>query len=444
MVPNSNHWRQDSWYSWIVCISGTASSGVTVGLLLSFGVVYPVLLDQFKQSKDETAWVGSLGFALFFFSGPFTGTLINRFGCKTISLVGAMTCAASLILTSFSPNLVTMYFAYSLPFGLGTSFIFAPSLVMIGKFFDKRRALASGMFFSGSSLGIMCLGPVLNTLISAFGWRDAYRILSGVVLGIGLSVCVYDRNVPESLTQREEEVPLVHNDRGLNMIVWRNREFVKIALSVAIVNFGQFSPLLHLVLYCEDIGISSDLASKLYVYNGISEIFGKILFGRLCDVPGVNARYVCQAAGVSAGTVTILVTLSKDYVVLVAYVIVFGICMGGFVSALITVLLTCVPEQETASAIGWQMFLNSFFVASGPPLVGLMVHELGGYVPAFYMIGGVIIFGSLVPFLLQCVYRQKCCEGLHWNRSAIPRCRTEQCENCTESRGLVSEGRNCP
>lgn len=119
---------------------------------------------------------------------------------------------------------------------------------MIGKFFDKRRALASGMFFSGSSLGIMCLGPVLNTLISAFGWRDAYRILSGVVLGIGLSVCVYDRNVPESLTQREEEVPLVHNDRGLNMIVWRNREFVKIALSVAIVNFGQFSPLLHLVI----------------------------------------------------------------------------------------------------------------------------------------------------------------------------------------------------
>ena len=31
---------------------------------------------------------------------------------------------------------------------------------------------------------------------------------------------------------------------------------------------------------------------------------------------------------------------------------------------------------------------------------GLMAEKLGSYVPAFYMVGGVMIFGSLVPFLL--------------------------------------------
>ena len=31
---------------------------------------------------------------------------------------------------------------------------------------------------------------------------------------------------------------------------------------------------------------------------------------------------------------------------------------------------------------------------------GLMAEKLGSYVPAFYAVGGVIIFGSLLPFLL--------------------------------------------
>ena len=33
---------------------------------------------------------------------------------------------------------------------------------------------------------------------------------------------------------------------------------------------------------------------------------------------------------------------------------------------------------------------------------GLMADKLGSYVPAFYMVGGVIIFGSLIPFFLHC------------------------------------------
>lgn len=128
--------------------------------------------------------------------------------------------------------------------------------------------------------------------------------------------------------------------------------------------------LLSQVRYCEDIGISSDLASKLYIYNGLSSIFGKIFFGRLCDFQCVNARYICQAAEFVAGTATILVTLSKSYAVLAAYVVVFGICEGAFISTVITIILTCVPEEQRASAIGWQWLLSSFTLASGPPLVG--------------------------------------------------------------------------
>ena len=57
MAP-SCPWRgerqQDSCYSWVVCVSATLSTAVTLGFLTSFGVFYPVLLDYFKESKDKT------------------------------------------------------------------------------------------------------------------------------------------------------------------------------------------------------------------------------------------------------------------------------------------------------------------------------------------------------------------------------------------------------
>ena len=55
MVPTSGPRRkQDSCYSWVVCISGTLGAAATVGMMFSFGVLYPVLLDHFKESKDKT------------------------------------------------------------------------------------------------------------------------------------------------------------------------------------------------------------------------------------------------------------------------------------------------------------------------------------------------------------------------------------------------------
>ena len=54
MNPSSGQRKLDSCYSWVVCICGTLASAVTIGLMFSFGVLYPVLLDHFKESKDKT------------------------------------------------------------------------------------------------------------------------------------------------------------------------------------------------------------------------------------------------------------------------------------------------------------------------------------------------------------------------------------------------------
>ena len=45
---------KDSSWSWIVCISAAACHSVNLGMALSFGVLFPVLMDFFDETRERT------------------------------------------------------------------------------------------------------------------------------------------------------------------------------------------------------------------------------------------------------------------------------------------------------------------------------------------------------------------------------------------------------
>ena len=53
---------------------------------------------------------------------------------------------------------------------------------MVGFYFNKRRALATGIAVCGSGIGAFVFSPLTETTIRAYGWRGALMILSGVCL----------------------------------------------------------------------------------------------------------------------------------------------------------------------------------------------------------------------------------------------------------------------
>ena len=53
---------------------------------------------------------------------------------------------------------------------------------MVGFYFDKRRALATGIATCGSGIGAFVFAPLCKWLIDVFGWRGAQWIVAGMVL----------------------------------------------------------------------------------------------------------------------------------------------------------------------------------------------------------------------------------------------------------------------
>ena len=122
--------------------------------------------------------------------------------------------------------------------------------------------------------------------------------------------------------------------------------------------------------YCEDIGITPDAASRLFVYYGLASCVGRLVSGRLCDFQRVNSFYVYQVAELVAGASILVVTMATSYVHMVVFIVVYGFCDGVFITTLNVLLITCVSPQKVSVAIGWEMQISSLFLASGAPVAG--------------------------------------------------------------------------
>ena len=122
--------------------------------------------------------------------------------------------------------------------------------------------------------------------------------------------------------------------------------------------------------YCEDIGITADAASRLFIYYGLTSCVARLVSGRLCDFQKVNTFYVYQAAELVLGTSILVVTMATSYVHMIVFIVIYGFCDGLFITTLNVLVLTCVSPSKVSVAIGWELQITSFFVASGPPVAG--------------------------------------------------------------------------
>lgn len=185
--------------------------------------------------------------SLNFLCGPLSSVLCDRFGCRRVAFFGAILSVTGLFLTSFITRLHYMYITYGLLWGMGSSFSYVPSIVMLGNYFDKRLALANGLGTSGSGVGSLVASPVINYTLRAFGWKTSLRIISGAAAFLTFACIVYR----PLRTKNEYRRSGVKRPRSklCDISIWKNRAYVTWVLTIALFQFGYPVPFVHMVSY---------------------------------------------------------------------------------------------------------------------------------------------------------------------------------------------------
>ncbi|XP_015114144.1 monocarboxylate transporter 12 [Diachasma alloeum] len=172
----------DGGWGWAVVFASFMIHIVTDGVTYSFGVFHVELRNYFQAGDGATAWIASILVGITLCSGPISSIFVNKYGCRLVTIVGAILASICLLISYFAQNIIILYFTIGLGTGLGFGLVYLPAIVSVTCYFEKLRSLATGIAVCGSGLGTLVFAPFIEYLIGEFGWRGAMLIASALVL----------------------------------------------------------------------------------------------------------------------------------------------------------------------------------------------------------------------------------------------------------------------
>jgi ACS family hexuronate transporter-like MFS transporter len=266
--------------------------------------------------------------------------------------------------------------------------------VVAGAFVPRERALANGIFQSGSSVGALLAPPLLIWIATAHGWRVGFVVVGAAgLLWVALWLALYRPvRVPATVVSQREahESPV-----ALGWIV-RSRGFLGLVVASAFLNPSLYFYVNWLPTYFVESGqpFGKELAAMLFVVYlalDVGYLSGGALVRALAARWEVTrARRVVSAAAVPLMVAVVLVPSLGTLVGVLATMAGAALGVGGFMVC----YLASVQEVSSARVATVAGFLGAAGSVAGAVFMWLVgrLAAGGGFVRPFVVLG-------LMPFV---------------------------------------------
>ncbi|XP_073462799.1 monocarboxylate transporter 4 [Aquarana catesbeiana] len=396
----------DGGWSWAVLFGCFVITGFSYAFPKAVSVFFKELIREFGVGYSDTAWISSILLAMLYGTGPLCSICVNRFGCRPVMMVGGLFASLGMVCASFCTSIITVYLTAGVITGLGLALNFQPSLIMLNRYFDKRRPLANGLAAAGSPVFLCCLSPLGQILQHKFGWRGGFLILGGLLLNCcacGALMRPLEPTKEEKQKIKEKEIEeskdLQKKPRKLlDFTVFRDRGFVIYTIAASIMVLGLFVPPVFVVSYAKDLGTEDTKAAFLLTILGFVDIFARPTCGVIAGLKWVRPRcvYLMGFAMIFNGFTDLMGSMSDTYGGLVVFCIFFGISYGMVGALQFEVLMAIVGTQRFSSAIGLVLLAEAIAVFIGPPSAGKILDATHRYMFVFLIAGVEVTISAIV------------------------------------------------
>ena len=371
-------------------------------MLGATGIFFEPLGREFGWSRTLLSTGASIATVMTAVLSPVFGALIDRFGSRKVVLPGLVLTMLSIAAFSFLNGSATQWIVLWAIFGLVAVSIksTAWTAAVLGVF-QQSRGLALGLTLSGTAVAQAAVPPLVNWLISDFGWRATYVWMAFGWGGVTLLLCIFfffdARDKIASQPGKPAQSPpavdlpgLTRQEASRNSALWR------VALSNFVVMALTMGLTIHLFPILTGAGVSRSTAAWLTSLSGIAGIVGKLTTGHLLDRFRPN-----WIGGVTLGAAALAFALLIDGVRSPA-LIVIAMIVNGYAAGTktqITAFLTASygGMRNFGAIYGVMAALMALASGVGPTLAGLIYDNSGGYGP-FLMLGaaGCVLGGIMM------------------------------------------------
>ena len=201
-------------YGWVIVFSGACALSTHAHVIYTFGVFFKPLITEFNWERGALSGAFSMSMLV---SGPtsmLTGKLSDRYGPRILLTIYSFLIITGLTLLSRITSIWQVYLIWGLFIGLGTSCCFTPIMSTIPKWFLKYRGTAIGLTLVGFGIGGIIWPPLIQGLISTYGWRQTFLIMGIASLIIVLPISQFIRKSPAQLNVNPYGQPKLSNNEN--------------------------------------------------------------------------------------------------------------------------------------------------------------------------------------------------------------------------------------
>ena len=397
------------YYGWVILATVFVIGLISFGIRFSFGVFFESLEGYFGWSRAQTSGVFSLYVVLTCVFAILGGWALDRYEPKMVAILMGIFTGLSLLLTSHASSFWHLFLSYSLLLAIGTGPAFTIVMSTTLRWFEKKRGLAVGIAGCGSSVGTMVMTPLSAYLISNYGWRGSYFIMSLIAFIIIISCAQLLKRAPAGAVALPEDKKLPatssperqdRNERSKFSLleVARSKNFW-LLFSIWFLNaFCVYTIMAHIVRHAIDLGITSIQAASTLSVIGGAGIPGRLLMGRVSDSLGRKQAAIISAL-LMAGAMLWLIGASNLWM-LYLFAIIFGFCYGGLVPPITALIGDIFGMHHIGVIIGVLEVGWAIGAALGPVFAGSIFDITGNYIFAFLAgMTGMLIVAALVLFV---------------------------------------------
>jgi MFS family permease len=368
----------------------------------TYSVFLKPLEAEFGWSRSSLTSVYSLYLLVNGFAAPFVGMAFDRVGPRWTYTTGLVVLGGVFLLAGSLNRLWQFYLLVGVSVGIGVSFTgMVPSSGLLSRWFRARLSTALGVAYSGFGVGSVVFVPLAQVLINRIQWENAYRVLGGILLVAALIVAL---GLPWKRYRAGHPTYRIDAQRGEGGGGWTLRSALKsrmywaLAQAFFCTSVAMFIILVQLVVFLIDAGFAPLSAATAVGFVGMLSAMSVMGSGFLSDRFGVRQTVSASFAGTATGMLLLIALAgTPSTALLVAFVVVFGLCMGVRGPIISSVSAKHFAGPRVATIYGTIYATNALGAACGS-LLGGVLHDLtDGYRTGFLCSLGFILLAA-APF----------------------------------------------
>ena len=391
---------------WLIATAGVVMQ-VALGAVYAWSVFRVPLSDAYGTGVSAVNTTFSIALLTLGFAAFFGGLWMNKSGPRIVALSAGVLYGAGIFLASFAqPSLWILYLTYGLMAGIGIGLGYIVPIATLVKWFPDKRGFITGIAVAGFGAGALLTAPIAKQLVQGVGLFPTFAILGILYLVMVVGAALFMKNPPEGWTpegwEPEEgesgERTGVDYELGGALKTWQWYAlwallFLNVTAGIAIIS--EADPIAQ-----EVSGVAPATAAWLVSIISVGNAAGRFLWAWLSDAIGRKWVFLVMFL-LQAALFFLLPVVGASFVMLAILSFIIVSCYGGGFGTMPAFNADYFGSKNVGMIYGLMITAWGFAGVLGPQLISIMYDATRSYAGAFYILAGIMLVSSIVPFIVR-------------------------------------------